>query len=331
MSALLRIRAWLTGRRHVEFAVAVAIVVSVCAAAGALLLLPEPGVRTGPAHADSAPPHTDPQLPELRRVMSSYGPVVAQHVSGADGRLSVVLGHPYQRGEVDQLAREIGPAVTAVSEVWGTEWAHEAVVAVASSGSEFAALTHATGAVSDQVAAASVSDPFLPGTTPTGQRIVFSAEAGKRLGPDGLRETLRHELTHVAARARTVDGSPQWVLEGFAEYCGQRDAERPFTQVAPTLTASARAGRLPADLPADRAFVPGPDNDAALAYEQAWSVHAFVADRFGEQQLRALYLRFASGPQDAAAIDRGLRETLGLGHAEFVAAWREWVAARVAA
>ncbi|NKY86304.1 hypothetical protein [Nocardia veterana] len=334
MSALLRVRDWLAHRRRFEFVATIAMVVALTAAGGALLLLPKSGLPTVPAatSSDSAPmTHADPQVPDLRRIMSSYGPVVAQQVSGDDGKLSVVLGHPYQRGDVDQLAREVGPAVTAVSEVWGTDWAHEAVVAVASGPSEFAALTHATGPVSNEVAAASVADPFVPGARPTGQRIVFAADAGRRLGPDGLRETLRHELTHVAARAQTVDGSPQWVLEGFAEYCGRRGGQQRFAQVAPTVTTRARAGDLPADLPADAAFVPSADTSAALAYEQAWSANAFVADRFGEPKLVALYRRLASGPQDRAALDHGLREILGIDHDAFVAAWREWIKARVAA
>ena len=334
MSALPRVREWLADRGRFEFVLTVAVVIALTAAIGALLLLPRTGLRTVPAVASpgTAPPaHADPQVNDLRRVMSSYGPVVAQQVSGDDGRLSVVLGHPYQRGDVDQLAREVGPAVTAVSQVWGFDWAHEAVVTIASNSSEFAALTHATGPVSGEVAAASVADPFVPGTEPTGQRIVFAADAGHRLGPDGLRETLRHELTHIAARARTVDGSPQWVLEGFAEYCGHRGDQHSFSQVAPTVTTRARAGRLPADLPADNAFVPAPGGDAALAYEQAWSANAFIADRFGESELVALYRRVATGPQDEAALDRGLHDTLGLGRAEFLAGWQEWIKTRAAA
>ncbi len=135
----------------------------------------------------------------------------------------------------------------------------------------------------------------------------------------------------MGVAAVTVDGSPQWVLEGFAEYCGHRGDAHSFSQVAPTVTTRARAGQLPADLPADNDFAPTSDNDAALAYEQAWSANAFVADRFGESELVALYRRLATGPQDEAALDRGLHGTLGLSRAEFVTAWREWIKARVAA
>ncbi|RDI65283.1 hypothetical protein [Nocardia pseudobrasiliensis] len=334
MNALERIRTWLTARRRFEFVATVATVIALTAITGALVLLPKsalPKVRPEPAAAQYAAPAApvDPQLAEVRRVMESYGPVVAQQVSGEDGQLSVVFGHPYQRGDVDTLAREIGPAVDSVTTLWGGDWSRTAVVAVSSSTAEFAALTHATGSVSSEVAAASVSDPFLPGQRPTGQRVVFAADAGRRLGTDGLRDTLRHELTHVAARAQTLDGSPQWVLEGFAEYSAHRAEQRPFAQLAPTLTARARSGILPTDLPTDAAFAPTPGNNAALAYEQAWSANAFTATQFGEPKLVDLYHRLAKGPQDKPALDDAFEDTLGIGHTSFVTQWRDWIKSRI--
>ena len=335
MTALTRVRNWLAAKRRFEFVATVAMVVALTAVGGALVLLPKSAlhVRPVPATADAAVPSApaDPQLPELRRAMESYAPVVTRQVCAADGRLSVVLGHPYQRDDVDALAGDVGAAVAAVTQLWGTDWARHAVIAVASDPAEFAALTHDTGEVSDQIAAASVSDPFVPPAQPTGQRIVFSAAAGRRLGPEGLRETLRHELTHVAARAVTVDGSPQWVLEGFAEYSAHRGSDHTFAQLAPTLTAKARTGALPADLPADEAFAPTPGNDAELAYEQGWSANAYVAARFGEPKLVELYRHLATGPQDAPALDTALRSTLGIGHSDFVARWRDWIKARASA
>ncbi|MCX4098733.1 hypothetical protein [Nocardia sp. alder85J] len=337
MSGLRRFRGWLAARRRFEFVVIVAMVVALTAVGGALVLLPKsvvpPAVRPMPALAQAAgaEPAADPQLPEVRRTMEGFGPVVVQQLSAEDGRLSVVFGHARQRGDVDALAKEIGPAVTAVTELWGPDWSRAAVVAVASSSAEFAALTHAAGEVSPEVAAASVADPFLPGTRPTGQRVVFAPDAARRLGADGLRETLRHELTHVAARARTADGSPQWVLEGFAEYSGHRGERRSFAQQAPTLAARVRAGELPADLPPDADFVPGPGTDAALAYETAWSANTFATGRFGEPKVVDLYRHAATGPKDPAALDAVFRDTLGIGHADFVAGWRDWLAAQAAA
>ncbi|MQY21325.1 hypothetical protein [Nocardia macrotermitis] len=332
MTAVTRVRNWLAAKRRFEFVATVAMVIALTAVGGALVLLPKSAlqIRPVPATADAAVPSVpaDPQLPELRRTMESYAPVITRQVCTDDGRLSVVLGHPSQRRDVDALAADVGAAVASVTKLWGTDWARHAVIAVASDPAEFAALTHDSGEVSDQVAAASVSDPFVPPEKPTGQRVVFSAAAGGRLGDVGLRETLRHELTHVAARAVTVDGSPQWVLEGFAEYSAHRGSERTFAQLAPTLTARARAGTLPADLPADDAFAPTPGNDAALAYEQGWSANAYVAERYGEPKLVDLYRHLATGPQDPAALDTVLRTTLGVGRADFVARWRDWIRSR---
>ncbi|MBF6174109.1 hypothetical protein [Nocardia blacklockiae] len=334
MTAWRGIRDWFAARRRFEFVTTVAMVIALTAAGGALVLLPKaalPKLRPAPAVAEavSAPLDPDPQLPELRRVMESYGPVVAQQVSGEDGRLSVVLGHARQRGDIDTLAREIGPAVAEITELWGPDWAQTAVVTIASGPAEFAALTHATGMVSAEVAAASVADPFVPGTRPTGQRVVFAPDASRRLGPEGLRDTLRHELTHVAARARTVDGSPQWVLEGFAEYSARRDEREAFARQAPLLAARARSGELPSELPADPTFTPAAGTGAALAYEQAWSANAFAAGEFGEAKLVQLYRGLATGPKDPAALDDTLRSCLGIGYPDFVARWREWIRSRV--
>ncbi|RDI49892.1 hypothetical protein [Nocardia mexicana] len=335
MTAWWRVRDWMRARRRFEFVATVAMVVALTAAGGALVLLPKAAltrIHPAPAAAEAvAPVDPDPQLAELRRVMESYGPVVTQQVSGENGRLSTVFGHSRQRGDIDTLAREIGPAVAEITGLWGPDWSQSAVVAIASGPAEFAALTHATGTVSAAVAAASVSDPFLPGSRPTGQRVVFAPDAIRRLGPEGFRDTLRHELTHVAARARTTDGSPQWVLEGFAEYSARREERDPFAQQAPTLAARARTGDLPEDLPSDAAFAPAAGNDAALAYEEAWSANAFAASQFGEPKLVDLYRRMATGPKDAHALDGTLRSCLGIGHGDFVARWRDWIRSRILA
>ncbi|WP_084530049.1 hypothetical protein [Nocardia crassostreae] len=198
---------------------------------------------------------------------------------------------------------------------------------VASGPAEFAALTNSTDLVPAEVAASTVSDAFHPGAQPTGQRVVFGPEAGRRLGPDGLRSVLRHELAHIAARAVTVDGSPQWMLEGFAEYAAHRDLPRPIAEIAPALTARARSGNLPADLPADAIFEPA-SGEAAAAYEQAWSACAFIADRFGEPKLVTLYRQLATGPKDRPATEALLRENLGTDYPDFLTDWRSWISSR---
>ncbi|MFI6869546.1 hypothetical protein [Nocardia sp. NPDC050406] len=335
MSALRRVRGWLGTRRRFQFVLTVAMVTALTAACCALVMMPDsvvPKLRAVvPAAAvPQSDAVDDPQLPGLRRSMDSYGEVVAQTVATGAGRAGIVLGHTAYRADIQVLAEELSAATAAVTELWGPQWSQRPVVVIASSPSEFASLTHAVGEVPAEVAAATVADPFHPGTRPTGQRVVFGPDAGRRLGPDGLRAVLRHELTHIATRADTVDGSPQWMLEGFAEYLSHRGRDGAAAEIAPTLAARARTGDFPRDLPSDAVFAPT-GGQAALAYEQAWSACAFVAAEFGEAKLVNLYRALATGPKDDAAVDDILRHTLGTPREGFLARWRSWIAARTAA
>ena len=250
-----------------------------------------------------------------------FGPLVAVTVPNDNGPESVVLGHPEQQSTIDSLAAEIGTAVPAVTELWGSDWAGAALVIAAENHEEFAELVGSDHS-GTEIAAVSISDAVAKGTSVvSGQRIVFSPEAADRLTEVTLRSVLRHELTHVAARATTVDGSPLWMLEGFADYSGYRNSDLSFTQIAPTLTAELQAGGPPAQLPTDAAFA-SPDS-ARLAYEQGWSICSYVATQYGEQQLVALYHRIAQGPLDATSLDRALHEVLGIGTDQFVKGWGE--------
>ncbi|NNH72184.1 hypothetical protein HLB23_20375 [Nocardia uniformis] len=333
MSALRQVRGWLGTRRRFQFVITVATVVTaLTAACCALIMLPTSAVPKlrAVAPAASAPQAgviDDPQLPGLLRSMESYGEVITETIGTGTGRAGIVLGHNAYRADIEVLAGELAAATAAVTALWGSDWSQRPVVVIASSPSEFASLTHAVGDVPTEVAAATVADPFHPGARPTGQRVVFGPEAGRRLGPDGLRAVLRHELTHIATRAATVDGSPQWMLEGFAEYAAHRAGHRPATEIAPTLTARARATDLPRDLPADDLFAPT-SGEAALAYEQSWSACAFIADEFGEPALVNLYRALATGPRDTAAVNTVVRDTLGIPREAFLARWRSWIVAR---
>jgi hypothetical protein len=157
--------------------------------------------------------------------------------------------------------------------------------------------------------------------------VVFSPDAGRRLSPDGLRTLLRHELTHVATRADTVDGAPPWMLEGFAEYTAHRAQPHNFLDVAPTVTARVRTGELPTDLPTAAEFT---GKSAVLAYEQAWTICAFIADRYDEPHLVALYRRIAASKQDPTSEDRILREVLQTTRADLITDWRAWLSPRAA-
>ncbi|WP_241256620.1 hypothetical protein [Rhodococcus sp. KRD162] len=271
----------------------------------------------------------DADLPEYRRHTWrgpwDFGPLAVRSVPTASGT-SVVMGHPDREQFVADVAAELPSATAAVTEFWGEDWARDALVFVASSAEEFGEL--AGSDPSTDVAAVTVSDaPTGDGSRRTGQRVVFGPDAASRLTPFTVRSVLRHEITHVAARARTADGTPLWVSEGFADYSGYRHSGAGFAQLAPTLDAIVASGGPPTALPKDEDFGAG-GTRSSVAYESAWSVFEFVADRYGEPRLRRLYEALASGRASDGTIDVALESVLGLGRAQFVASWGEWVAAR---
>ncbi|QBJ98496.1 hypothetical protein ERC79_02140 [Rhodococcus sp. ABRD24] len=279
-------------------------------------------------HGDDWALVSDSQMPgserETWRGPWDFGPVEVRRVGGADGRSSVVLGHPEQSAMVDVLATELADAVAHVTDVWGEDWARRAVVMVAGSQEEFAALVGSGHSGSD-IAAVAISDAIEPGSdTVSGQRIVFSPAAASRLTDVTRVAVLRHELTHVAARSATEDGSPMWMLEGYADYVGYRGLEATFEQLAPTLAATVAESGPPASLPRDEDFRAGGDV-ARLAYESSWSVAAFVAATYGESSLDALYRDLASGPVTGVELDARIRAVLGTSAEGLVQSWGTWV------
>lgn len=258
-----------------------------------------------------------------------FGPVLVEDVTGRDGRESVVLGHPGQAAMVSLVAGELGDAVAHVTDVWGGDWPRRAVVMVAGSQDEFASLVGTSHSGTD-IAAVAVSDAVDPRSrTASGQRIVFSPEAANRLTDLTRATVLRHELVHIAARPVTADGSPMWILEGYADYVGYRGIESTFASLAPTLAAAVAAGGAPTSLPADTDFLAGGDT-ARLAYESSWSLAAFVASEYGEKRLGELYRSLAQGGSSDARVDARIRDVLGVGANDLVRAWGAWVGRQLA-
>jgi hypothetical protein len=158
---------------------------------------------------------------------------------------------------------------------------------------------------------------------------VFSPESADRLTDLTRVSVLRHELTHVAARAVTSDGSPLWILEGYADYVGYRGIEATFGALAPTLSAAVTENGPPTSLPADADFGAGGDT-ARRAYESSWSLAAFVASEYGEERLDSLYRELAKGKATADQLDGRIYDALGIGADELVQAWGVWVEKQLA-
>jgi hypothetical protein len=255
----------------------------------------------------------------------------AQSVVTAPGE-SLVLTNGSDRGFAGRLAQQLPAATEAVTRFWGRKWPQSAGVVAAPTDEEFRSITGATTDDAQAAAAVSVFAGIDPaGPTALGQRVVFSPQAAQ-LDPNALAVVLRHELLHVAARTVTAQAAPVWVTEGVAEYVGRRGTYTRLADAAPTLAAQIADSGPPADLPTDANFAPG-NADAALSYQSAWSVAAFVADKFGDDKLKRFYVALAGAdqPTDPQLVttsqDTASRIVLGISRDELVSQWRGWLTA----
>ena len=237
----------------------------------------------------------------------------------------IVLSHPGSRPMVDRLVRELDPSVQAVGELWPTEWSQRVTLMLPDSPGEMRALVGPDFPVESVVAVAVADRVDNASREVAGQRVVLSPSGVRSLSIASLRVVLRHEITHLAARADTVDGSPTWLLEGFADYVGYRDSGVTLAEGATDLAKQVREDGLPAALPEDRAFRSrGADLD--LAYQQSWSLARYVADTHGERSLIAMYRELAAaGAVSASETDKMLRDVLGVDRAGLVRGWQSYL------
>ena len=157
--------------------------------------------------------------------------------------------------------------------------------------------------------------PDIAATT-TAERIMFAPGAAA-MSDASLRMVLRHELFHFASRPATAADAPRWLTEGVADYVGRPPAPRPPDAARLALGPHASRG-LPSDADLNAAGAAG-----SSAYDRAWWFSRFVAQSYGTQTLRALYLR-ACGPghPDAATA---VRDTLGADLPTVLVRWRHWM------
>ncbi|MGQ0838618.1 basic secretory protein-like protein [Actinokineospora sp.] len=234
----------------------------------------------------------------------------------------LVLAHPGSQPMVDRLVRELDSSVRSVTQVWGAEWPQRVALFLPDSPTEMRAMVGPDFPVESVVAVAIADRVDTAAGTATGQRVVLSPMGSRALSVASLRVVLRHEITHVAARVATVDGSPMWLLEGFADYVGYRDSGIGLAQGAPDLARMVRESGPPGALPEDRSFR-GKDRELDLAYQQAWSIARFLAERFGEAKLVETYRALAgAGPVSAGETDDLLRRSVGLDRAGVLREWQ---------
>lgn len=240
-------------------------------------------------------PQATPPAPVVAAPASLTTPTAASRAETLeDGRTVhlVGLGGPHTAPLLARIASEMNDAAQAVTAFWGPDWPRDVVIVAAGSDAEFGTLA---GGGPDIAA------------TATAERIMFAPGAAA-MSDASLRIVLRHELFHFASRASTAADAPRWLTEGVADFVGRPPTPRPPDAAAL------------AELPTD-AELGGPDQ--SQAYDRAWWFARFVADAYGSDTLRALYLRACGPGHPGAAI--AVRDALGADLQTVLARWRHWM------
>jgi hypothetical protein len=256
-----------------------------------------------------------------------FGPIVVARAPSV-----VVLGHADAAKALPGIAAAASAAVPAVTDVVGTQWPRAVAVFVPSKATEFAALSGGVG--STDVAAVAIFDQAGSGD---GARVVVRPDIAGTLTPTGLQVVLRHEITHVATAATTTPVTPRWLIEGFADYVGNRDSGQPIPIAAAELATAVRAGNLPTALPKDTDFSTGGTGSTGSTggavqrvYEESWLACNLIASKVGPTGLAQLYVAVgrSTAPNDTA-FGVVLQQRLGLSLAEFVMRWRAYLRAQL--
>jgi len=242
-------------------------------------------------------PQAPPANPVVAAPASLTTPTAASTTETLDdGRTVhlVGLGGSHTAPLLARIAAQMNDAARAVTAFWGPDWPRDVVIVAAGSDAEFGTLAG--------------GGPDIAATT-TAERIMFAPGAAA-MSDASLRIVVRHELFHFASRSATAADAPRWLTEGVADYVGRPAAPRPPD--------AAQLAQLPSDADLNAA---GPAGSSA--YDRAWWFSRFVAESYGTQTLRALYLR-ACGPghPDAATA---MRDTLGADLPTVLVRWRHWM------
>ncbi len=255
-------------------------------------------------------------LPEVRAAPAAVAPsasVAAPLVAGGRTVRLLSLGGARTDGLLTRVGAEMGAAVGAVERFWGTDWGHgddpEITVVATDSEAQFLDEAHLdTQRQWTDIAAVSVADEVdLARRATSGQRIVFAPGAAA-MNDSALRSVLAHELFHLAARADTALDAPRWLTEGVADFVARPSSEIP----------AGTGIELPSDAALDGSGV-----ERSAAYDRAWWFARFVADTYGTDGLRRLYVA-ACGP-DHADLAAAVQQTLGTDLPGLKLRWASWL------
>ena len=233
------------------------------------------------------------------------------HVERGPGTLVVLAEADGDGSDVAPLARR---AVRQVRRVI-PRWHGILVVEVPATQDELESVLDAPAGTYAAIAAVttSVDGSRVPGSP---VHIFVNPNVFGTLGHSGAQVVITHEATHVATGAPFAD-MPTWLLEGFADYVALAHADVPVHKAAAQILQRVRRHGPPRRLPTAADLAPSAGGLGAT-YEEAWLACRYLAGRFGQAKLIALY-RAAT---DGTPVPRLFEALLGISQRQFVEGWR---------
>jgi hypothetical protein len=139
-----------------------------------------------------------------------------------------------------------------------------------------------------------------------------------RAGAETLRDTVRHELMHLALTELTADRLPIGFQEGLAQYAEKETSDR--RRLVQSLRDAEQRGRLLSwdELNDRERFLPRMN----IAYPEALSMVAFLADRYGMGAFKRFLRELGREPQ---TYQQALETAYGRGVDALEAEWRQYL------
>lgn len=273
--------------------------------------------------ADSDLPETGHADPWDRRAMVA-----------AKGRHVLVLADAKDRRRLKRLVSVSDAAVRRVRAMWPDGWRRRVVV-VAVRDQQLIETYFRTPLQSSEGVAAIAVPAFdvVPGWSRAAAgaaeadhgargRVILNPRYFNPSDKDNA-DLLTHEVTHVATQERTLQGAPEWLSEGAAEYTAYRYL-RPFTVDLPTsLQRQVLAGSV--SLPTYDFY----QRHVEANYIAGFLACVYVAQEYGEPTLRRLYARLGRTAREIETLDRQervLQDMFGLTTEQFRRAVAEFAA-----
>jgi hypothetical protein len=119
-----------------------------------------------------------------------------------------------------------------------------------------------------------------------------------------LRGVHFHEYTHVVVGELTQKNCPTWLNEGLAEYEGRKE----FDSTLSSLQTAAKTGKFLPFTDLEKSLLGLNSKDAALAYQQSYSMVRFMIASYGWYKVREILVNLGNGMAFGGAFARAFAD-----------------------